>query len=111
MPDIDSLLDMWPAEFEKALETLQLPSPDLDLSLAEYAKTLCAILDIPTYENPIESLHLMFTLFMDFRNNPHFQQQMGNGNGNGKAEDKDGRGGGYQAIGGADVMEIFQGGK
>jgi intraflagellar transport protein 46 len=109
MPDIDSLLDMWPPEFEKALESLQLPSPDLDLSLAEYAKTLCAILDIPTYENPIESLHLMFTLYMDFRNNPHFQQQMANINS--KAEDKDGRGGGYQAIGGADVMEINQGGK
>jgi intraflagellar transport protein 46 len=73
MPDIDSLLDVWPEDFEEALKTLKLPSPDLDLSLAEYAKTLCAILDIPTYENPIESLHQMFSLYMDFRNNPHLQ--------------------------------------
>lgn len=73
MPDIDSLLDVWPEEFEIALKTLKLPSPDLDLSLAEYSKTLCAILDIPTYENPIESLHQMFSLYMDFRNNPHLQ--------------------------------------
>jgi intraflagellar transport protein 46 len=73
MPDIDSLLDVWPEDFEEALKTLKLPSPDLDLSLAEYAKTLCAILDIPVYENPIESLHQMFSLYMDFRNNPHLQ--------------------------------------
>jgi intraflagellar transport protein 46 len=73
MPNIDDLLDVWPEAFETALETLKLPSPDLDVSLAEYSKILCSILDIPTYENPIESLHQMFSLFMDFRNNPHFQ--------------------------------------
>ena len=73
MPDIDSLLDVWPEEFEQALKTLKLPSPDLDLTLLEYSKTLCAILDIPTYENPVESLHQMFSLYMDFRNNPHLQ--------------------------------------
>ena len=73
MPDIDSLLDVWPEEFELALKTLKLPSPDLDLSLLEYSKTLCSILDIPVYENPVESLHQMFSLYMDFRNNPHLQ--------------------------------------
>ena len=73
MPDIDSLLDVWPEEFELALQSLKLPSPDLDLSLIEYVKILCAILDIPVYENPVESLHQMFSLFMDFRNNPHLQ--------------------------------------
>jgi intraflagellar transport protein 46 len=73
MPDIDQLMDVWPEEFESLLGSVQLPSPDLELSLAEYAKSLCAILDIPTYENPVESLHLMFTLYTDFRNNPHFQ--------------------------------------
>ena len=106
MPDMDSLLDMWPAEFERALETLPLPSPDLDLSLPEYAKTLCAILDIPTYENPIESLHLMFTLFMDFRNNPHFQARMAS---NQRTAEEKPQQNGYRAMGGADVMEITQG--
>lgn len=74
MPDIEQLMDVWPEEFESLLDTVQLPSPDLELSLAEYAKSLCAILDIPTYENPVESLHVMFTLYTDFRNNPHFQR-------------------------------------
>lgn len=73
MPEIDSLLDVWPEAFEQALKTLKLPSPDLDLTLSEYARTLCGILDIPIYENPIESLHQMFSLYTDFRKNPHLQ--------------------------------------
>jgi len=73
MPEIDRLMEAWPEEFEAALGTFPLPSPDLDLSLLEYAKLLCSILDIPVYDNPIESLHLMFTLFTDFRDNVHFQ--------------------------------------
>ena len=105
VPDMDALLDMWSPEFERALETLQLPSPDLDLSLTEYSKVLCSILDIPTYENPIEALHLMFTLYMDFRNNPHFQARMGEGKTTNNEADADG----YKEMGGADVMEIKQG--
>jgi intraflagellar transport protein 46 len=100
MPDADTLMQQWPEEFEKALETLKLPSPDLDLSLAEYAKVLCAILDIPVYDNPIESLHLMFSLYMDLRENLHIQ-----------ARDVPAAGGDpdYNAYGGADVMKIVQG--
>jgi intraflagellar transport protein 46 len=96
MPDIETLMDVWPESFETALETLALPSPDLDLSLAEYAKVLCSILDIPTYDNPVESLHLMFSLYMDFRDNPHFQAMRAGGKGGG------------EDFGGADVLEIDQ---
>jgi intraflagellar transport protein 46 len=91
-------MEAWPPEFEDILRTTPLPSPDLDLSLAEYAKVLCGLLDIPTYDNPIESLHLMFSLYIDFKNNPHFQ-----GN---NAANFDPTGGGY---GDADVMHINQG--
>jgi len=97
MPDIDTLMEVWPEEFEQMLATAQLPSPDLDLRLPEYAKVLCSVLDIPTYENPIESLHVLFSLYSDFRNNPHFQA-MGLG-----ADAKDGN-----YYGGADVLEIDQ---
>ena len=99
MPEIETLLEVWPTEFESMLETVSLPSPDLDVSLLEYTKTLCALLDIPVYENPIESLHLMFTLFIDFRNNPHFQSRLGN-----YAEEKNGE----RGYGHADVLEIDQ---
>ncbi|CAE7483026.1 unnamed protein product, partial [Symbiodinium microadriaticum] len=98
MPDIETLMEIWPESFEAALESMPLPSPDLDLTVAEYAKVLCSILDIPTYDNPIESLHLMFSLFMDFRDNPHFQAM--------RAGDKMGNGDNF---GGADVLEIDQG--
>jgi len=36
----------------------------------------CAILDIPVYEdNYVEALHVLFTLFSAFKNNPHFGGQ------------------------------------
>lgn len=95
MPDTDTLMEAWSPEFEAILDRLPLPSPDLDLSLLEYSKVLCNILDIPVYENPIESLHLMFTLFTDFRNNPHFQSRA-TGNVDIAALE----------VGGADVLEV-----
>jgi hypothetical protein len=115
MPDIDALMEVWPEEFEQLLATSPLPSPDLDLTIAEYARVLCSLLDIPTYDNPIESLHLMFSLYIDFRNNPHFQARMqshgSNGQANGAAQPKNGA---VQAhygnnYGAADVLELEQG--
>lgn len=108
MPEIDNLMEVWPEDFEKLLAATPLPSPDLDLSIAEYAKVLCSMLDIPTYDNPIESLHLMFSLFIEFKNNPHFQGRL-NVNGQADAKDSDGgRGGGNAGnkYGGADVLAI-----
>lgn len=107
MPDVDTLLDVWPEEFEAALQHLHLPSPDLELSLPEYVKVICTILDIPVYENPIESLHVMFSLYMDFRNNPHFQSRFA---GAGDAADRD-RQASAAAYGGADVLQVTPGGK
>lgn len=31
------------------------------------------MLDIPVYDNPIESLHVLFTLLLEFKNNPAFK--------------------------------------
>lgn len=106
MPEMDALLDAWPADFEALLSTTALPSPELDMTLAEYARLLCAIVDIPTYENPIESLHLLFTLFIDFRNNPHFQQRMAGAERNMSAADE--KASAYNNYGNADVMDMEQ---
>lgn len=108
MPDIDSLMEVWPEEFESLLTTTPLPSPDLDLSLSEYAKTLCTLLDIPTYDNPIESLHLMFSLFIDFRNNPHFQARLLGNNNDGIIADGKINANYGNNYGNADVLEIEQ---
>ena len=117
MPDIDTLMEIWPEEFEMLLSSTPLPSPDLELSLSEYARVLCSILDIPIYDNPIESLHVMLSLFVDFRNNPHFQARLLGAQADGKDGNhnynNNGNGGGVVSsydnnYGHADVLEIAQ---
>lgn len=76
MPDLNDLLDVWPEELEKALESIPLPSADMDLTIEEYAKIICAFLDIPVKGNIIESLHVFFTLYMTFEENQHFPDNM-----------------------------------
>ena len=54
-----------------------MPGEDIDLSLEEYSKVACNILDIPIHRNydnnVIEALHVMFTLYSAFKENQHFQ--------------------------------------
>ena len=77
MPDIENLMQVWPQEVEELLSKISLPSEDIDLSLDEYSKVACNILDIPVHRegdnNVIESLHVMFTLYSAFKENQHFQ--------------------------------------
>lgn len=74
MPEIESLLQVWPPEFEELLNSdLQFPPSQIDLDIDQYVRVMCAILDIPTYGSVIESLHVIFTLYMEFRANQHFQ--------------------------------------
>ncbi len=83
MPDIDALMQVWPQEFEEILAEIQLPGEDLDLSVEDYAKLACTLLDIPIHsassnsndKNIIESMHVFFTLYSEFKANQHFQQQ------------------------------------
>ena len=56
------------------------PGEEIDFSLADYSKLACVLLDIPIHDannnrNIIESLHVLFTLFSEFKANQHFQQQ------------------------------------
>lgn len=76
MPEIDSLLQVWPSEFEEFLNSdIQFPPPHIDLDMDQYVRTLCCVLDIPTYNSLIDSLHVMFTLYQEFRSNQHFQHE------------------------------------
>lgn len=77
MPDLDQLLDVWPPEIEEALQQLKLPTEELDFSLPEFAQMVCGIMDIPVHpanpeRNLIESLHVLFTLYSEFKANQHF---------------------------------------
>jgi intraflagellar transport protein 46 len=77
MPDIDSLMQVWPAEVEELLSDMKAPSEEIDLSLADYSRVACNILDIPVHtginNSVVESLHVMFTLYSAFKENQHFQ--------------------------------------
>jgi intraflagellar transport protein 46 len=79
MPDSDTLMDVWHPEMEEILNTIELPSPDLDVSLEGYIRIICSILGIPVHDlsnkkSNIESLHVLFTLYSDFKSNQHFKQ-------------------------------------
>lgn len=80
MPDFDTLMQEWNPEMEQAFRQIAFPGPEIDMSPAEYARIICAMVDIPVHKQQnnkavIESLHVLFTLFSEFRSNQHFQQQ------------------------------------
>ncbi|XP_045920432.1 intraflagellar transport protein 46 homolog [Micropterus dolomieu] len=75
MPDIDSLMQEWPAELEELLSRLQLPPARLNCGLAQYADLVCGLLDIPVYSSRIQSLHLLFSLYLEFRDSQHFTRR------------------------------------
>ncbi|GMI20800.1 hypothetical protein TeGR_g5469 [Tetraparma gracilis] len=82
MPDVEALMDVWPEEFEDALSRsrVPLPSVNLDLSLEEYIKVWCSLLDVPVYEGSVvESLHVLFTTFQEFKSNQHFMPNQAQG--------------------------------
>eukprot|EP00668_Euglena_longa_P000737 GGOE01000888.1.p1 GENE.GGOE01000888.1~~GGOE01000888.1.p1 ORF type:complete len:478 (-),score=126.18 GGOE01000888.1:312-1697(-) len=73
-PDVENLLQVWPAEFEDLLSSaIMLPPAKLNVELYQYVKLICCLLDIPVYSNLIESLHVLFTLYTEFKANQHFQ--------------------------------------
>jgi len=79
MPEIDTLMQEWPPEFENLLKEVGLPTAELDCDLSEYVDIISAILDIPIYKNSsqhnekIQALHVLFTLYSEFKNSQHFR--------------------------------------
>eukprot|EP01105_Mastigella_eilhardi_P024619 TRINITY_DN645_c5_g1_i1.p1 TRINITY_DN645_c5_g1~~TRINITY_DN645_c5_g1_i1.p1 ORF type:complete len:382 (+),score=113.78 TRINITY_DN645_c5_g1_i1:47-1147(+) len=76
MPSIEALMQEWPPEVEELLEKIKLPNASLEVDLKTYVRILCSILDIPVHTNVIESLHVLFTLFSEFKENPHFNTEL-----------------------------------
>lgn len=90
MPSIDSLMQVWPEQVERESALLDAVcgennsngswGPDLELQV----RVVCALLDIPVHppardksskseqKSLIEALHVLFTLFTEFRDNAHF---------------------------------------
>ena len=36
----------------------------------------CGLLDVPVYDSIVESLHVLFSVYLEFTENVHFQQQV-----------------------------------
>jgi intraflagellar transport protein 46 len=72
MPDLEDLMQEWPPDMADALAALPLPTADMDLTLEEYSRVICSLLDIPIKGNLVESLHVLFTLFQRFRECGYF---------------------------------------
>ena len=75
MPEIEYLMEQWDDTFDETLKSCPIPTADLDISLEEYAKIICAILEIPVKGNIIESLHHLFVLYSEFISNQYFKSQ------------------------------------
>ncbi|XP_069643958.1 intraflagellar transport protein 46 homolog isoform X2 [Haliaeetus albicilla] len=73
MPDIETLMQEWLPEFEELLGKVGLPTADMNCDLAEYVDMICAILDIPVYKSRIQPLHVLFSLYLEFKNSQHFK--------------------------------------
>jgi len=81
MPDIEQLMQVWPAEFEEFLQTNPLPEfSELELELPEYIKLIASVLDVPVYSQITETLHVIFTLYSEFKSNQHFSKTENTGN-------------------------------
>lgn len=76
MPDVETLMQVWPEEFEAELKKLKLPPGEIDLTTKEYAMISCGLVDIPVYQSVVQSLHVLFTLYSEFRSNQHFTNHL-----------------------------------
>ncbi|KAK2532848.1 Ift46 [Columba guinea] len=73
MPDIETLMQEWSPEFEELLGKVSLPSAEMSCGLAEYVDMVCAVLDIPVHKGRIQPLHVLFSLYSEFKNSQHFK--------------------------------------
>ena len=74
MPDFDKMMEELNPEMEQALKDFRFPGGHIDMLPSDYARVVLAMLDIPVHKlannkSLIESLHVFFTLFSEFRQN------------------------------------------
>lgn len=82
MPTIESLIELWPEEFEQVLTEhayiLERPGglSSLNLELKELVQLVCVFFDIPVYDGfQVHSLHMLFTLYGEIEKYKQEQEQ------------------------------------
>eukprot|EP00249_Psilotum_nudum_P007870 c20883_g1_i2 orf=129-842(+) len=68
MPNVHKLMKEWPKDVEKVLQEADQLSTKSDMDLEPFVDLCCSILGIPVHESRVESLHCMFTLFLELKN-------------------------------------------
>jgi intraflagellar transport protein 46 len=77
MPDVESLMQVWPDKMENLLKDIDFPDGSIAMPLDGYAKIICNMLDVPLHKlseerSIIEALHLIFSVYYEFKENQHF---------------------------------------
>lgn len=69
LPNVEDLMQPWPKEMKDLLNSGEvfLPPSDIDLSLEEYARTLCSLFDIPVKERLIDGIRALISLFVEYK--------------------------------------------
>ncbi|GMR32015.1 hypothetical protein PMAYCL1PPCAC_02210, partial [Pristionchus mayeri] len=73
MPDVEKLMQEWPENVERSLKDLTLPTAELDVPLETFVDLVLNTVDIPVNKSRIESLHLLFSLYSEFKSSQHFR--------------------------------------
>ena len=86
MPNVESLMQIWPESIESILKDIPFPGENLNISLDNYSKLVCNMLDIPVHKDSnksiIQALHVLFTLYSEFKANVNFQRKKEKGEDN-----------------------------
>lgn len=82
MPEVDKLMAVWPDKEEQAFKNIEFPNEKMSISLENYSKIVCNLMDIPIHKAEgkqakplIESLHSLFTVYSTFKSNIHFKDK------------------------------------
>ena len=82
MADIKNLMEVQPDIEEQAYKKVEYPNEKMNISLENYTKIACNMMDIPIHPSDgkqskslIESLHCLFTLYSGFKDNIHLQNK------------------------------------
>jgi len=70
---ISRLIQSDVADLEELLRKVELPTTDMELPLEQYIDIICSILDIPVHKSRVQALHVLFTLYSEFKNSQHFK--------------------------------------
>uniref|UniRef100_A0A183BUA5 Intraflagellar transport protein 46 homolog n=1 Tax=Globodera pallida TaxID=36090 RepID=A0A183BUA5_GLOPA len=74
MPSIEALMQEWPPEVEQKLKDIKLLlNANLDADLEDFVDLCLGLADIPVHKSRLESLHVLFSLYAEFRASQHFR--------------------------------------